>query len=97
MHPTVKPVAMVADAILDVTSRQGLVLDPFSGSGTTIMAGEQTGRRVAALELDPHYVDVAIRRFEQTTDVKAVLTETGETFAETATRRAQEPVTEGVV
>ena len=95
MHPTVKPIAMVADAILDVTPRNGLVLDPFSGSGTTIMAGEQTGRRVAAMELDPKYVDVAIRRFESATVVEAVLAETGETFAEVAARRIAAPKTEG--
>ncbi len=71
-HPTVKPVAMVADAILDVTKRGGLVLDPFCGSGSTILAAEKTGRRAAAIELDPKYVDVAIKRFERATDIQAV-------------------------
>ena len=95
MHPTVKPVAMVADAILDVTPRNGLVLDPFCGSGTTIIAGEQTGRRVAAMELDPKYVDVAIRRYKAATGKEAILTQTGETFADIAARRIQALQTQG--
>ena len=65
MHPTVKPVRLVADAILDCSKRGGLILDGFAGSGTTIMAAEQTGRLAYAIELDPHYVDVAIRRWEK--------------------------------
>ena len=67
MHPTVKPVAMVADAILDCSMRGGIVLDAFAGSGTTILAAERTGRRARAIELEPHYVDVAIRRFQDAT------------------------------
>ena len=59
MHPTVKPVALVADAIKDCSRRNDLVLDPFAGSGTVLIAAERTGRRAAALEIDPHYVDVA--------------------------------------
>jgi adenine-specific DNA methylase len=57
MHPTVKPIAMVSDAILDVTRRRDIILDPFCGSGTTILAAERTGRRAYAIELDPGYVD----------------------------------------
>jgi len=87
-HPTVKPVAMIADALLDVTNRGGLVLDPFAGSGATLMAAENTGRRAAAIELDPKYVDVAIRRFEAATGEKAVHGETRKTFAEVKTVRA---------
>ncbi len=55
MHPTVKPVALVADAILDCSRRKGIVLDAFAGSGTTLVAAERTGRRGYAIELDPHY------------------------------------------
>ena len=58
-HPTVKPVDLVADAILDCSNIGGLVLDPFAGSGTTILACERTGMRAAAIEIDPYYVDVA--------------------------------------
>lgn len=67
MHPTVKPVALVADAIKDCSRRGGIVLDAFAGSGTTLIAAERTGRRAYVLELDPKYVDVAIRRWERTT------------------------------
>jgi DNA modification methylase len=72
MHPTVKPVAMVADAIRDCSSRNGLVLDVFSGSGTTIIAAERTGRHCYAMELDPLYVDVAIRRWQAETGLEAI-------------------------
>ena len=64
MHPTVKPVALVSDAIKDCSSRGDLILDPFAGSGTILIAAERTGRRARALEIDPHYVDVAIRRWQ---------------------------------
>jgi DNA modification methylase len=67
MHPTVKPVALVADAIRDVSKRKGIVLDPFCGSGTTIIAAEKTGRRARAVELEPKYVDVAVCRWERYT------------------------------
>lgn len=64
MHPTVKPVTLVADAILDVTKRGALVLDPFGGSGTTLIAAEKTGRVARLIEFDPLYCDVIVRRFE---------------------------------
>jgi DNA modification methylase len=80
MHPTVKPVSMVADAIKDCSKRGGLVLDPFCGSGTILIAAEKTGRRARAIELDPKYVDVAIRRWEQYTGKIAVLAPLDETF-----------------
>ena len=64
LHPTVKPVTLVADALMDCSARNGLVLDPFAGSGTTIIAAERTGRRARAIELDPRYVDVAVRRLK---------------------------------
>jgi DNA modification methylase len=82
MHPTVKPVAMVADAMKDCSKRGSLVLDPFCGSGTILIAAEKTGRRARAIELDPKYVDVAIRRWEQYTGKTAVLALWGETFDE---------------
>jgi hypothetical protein len=64
LHPTVKPVAMVADAILDCSARGDIVLDAFLGSGTTVIAAERTGRRCYGLELDPAYVDTIIRRWQ---------------------------------
>ena len=63
MHPTVKPVAMVEDAILDCSRRSGIVLDPFAGSGTTIIAAERAGRRGYGIEIDPGYIDTALRRY----------------------------------
>ena len=82
MHPTVKPVALVADAIRDCTKRGGSVLDPFVGSGTTIIAAEETGRIAYAMELDPRYVDVAARRWELVTGEEAIHAETGQSFSE---------------
>ena len=67
LHPTVKPVALVADAILDCTARGDIVLDTFLGSGTTLIAAQRIGRRCHALELDPIYVDTAIRRWQRLT------------------------------
>ena len=64
LHPTVKPVALVADAILDCTARGDIVLDGFLGSGTTVIAAERSGRRCYGLELDPGYVDTIIRRWQ---------------------------------
>ncbi len=90
MHPTVKPVAMVADAILDCSMRGGIVLDAFVGSGTTLLAAERTGRRACAIELEPHYVDVAIRRFQNATGIDAVDADSGRTFAETEVDRQVE-------
>jgi DNA modification methylase len=87
--PTVKPVAMVSDAILDVTQRDDIVLDPFCGSGTTILATERTGRRGYAIELDPGCVDTAIARWQRTTKQTAVHA-TGKTFGEIRTERRRE-------
>src|SRR5271169_1766810 len=64
LHPTVKPVALVADAILDCTKRGDIVLDAFLGSGTTLIAAERSGRICCGLELDPGYVDTIIRRWQ---------------------------------
>ena len=89
-HPTVKPVALVADAIRDCSRRGDIVLDPFMGSGTTILAAERVGRRGFGLELDPRYVDVAIRRWQNYTKRDAIQADTGQTFDETTTLRASE-------
>jgi DNA modification methylase len=62
LHPTVKPVAMVADAIRDCSNRNGVILDPFGGAGTTLIAAERTGRRARLIEIDPIFVDVSIER-----------------------------------
>jgi len=89
-HATPKPVPLCVDAILDVTKRDDIVLDAFLGSGTTLIAAEKTGRRCFGIEIEPKFVDVAIRRWEQLTSKQAVLTETGEAFADVASRRAGE-------
>jgi DNA modification methylase len=80
LHPTVKPTAMIVDAILDVTRRGDVVLDSFLGSGATLMACERTGRRCYGLELDPLYCDVIIRRWQSYTGGSARLAATGEAF-----------------
>ena len=82
MHPTVKPVALVTDAIKDCSKRGSLILDPFCGSGTILIAAEKTGRRGRTIELDPVYVDVAIQRWEKFTGEIATLAPLGETFDE---------------
>ena len=94
MHPTVKPVALVADAIKDASRRSDLVLDPFAGSGTTIIAAEKTGRRAHAMEIDPKYVDVIIRRWQALTGKEAVLEATGISFEDTLEHRQPESTTE---
>lgn len=73
LHPTMKPVELVANAIMDGTQENMIVLDAFGGSGTTIMAAEQTNRQARLMELDPHYCDVIIKRWENFTGEKAVL------------------------
>lgn len=88
-HPTVKPVALVADAIRDVTKPGEIVIDGFMGSGTTILAAERTKRIAYGIEIEPAYVDVAIRRFEKRSGKEAVLAESGETFAQVHASRAQ--------
>jgi DNA modification methylase len=89
-HPTVKPVAILQDALIDVTSRGDIVLDPFLGSGSTLIAAEQTGRRCLGLELDPLYVDVILCRYQTHTGKTAILQTTGETVADMAIRREQD-------
>jgi DNA modification methylase len=80
LHPTVKPAAMVADAILDCTARRDIVLDGFLGSGTTVIAAERTGRRCYGLELDPVYADTIVRRWQTLTAESAVHAATGRRF-----------------
>ena len=89
-HPTVKPLAMVVDALKDCSRRLGIVLDPFVGSGTTLLAAEKTGRIGRGIELDPHYVDVAIRRWQALTGRSATHLGSGRTFDELAARRGRE-------
>jgi DNA modification methylase len=84
LHPTVKPVAMVADAILDCSARGDTVLDGFLGSGTTLIATERTGRRCCGLELDPRYVDTIIRRWQNLTGGKALQATSGRSFDDLA-------------
>ena len=79
-HPTVKPLALVSDAILDCSKRGGIVLDAFAGSGTTLLAAEKTGRRGHGIELDLHYSDLIIERFSQVYGLKATHVDTGISF-----------------
>jgi DNA modification methylase len=83
VHPTIKPATLVADAIMDCTSRRDVVLDGFLGSGTTVIAAERTGRRCYGLELDPIYVDVIVRRWQAFTRQTAYHAQTRKSFAET--------------
>jgi DNA modification methylase len=87
MHPTVKPVAMVADAMKDCSRRGGIILDAFCGSGTILIAAQKTGRRARAIEIDPIYCDTAIRRWQEFASDDAVLASTGETFYQVSARR----------
>ena len=87
VHPTVKPIALVADAIRDCSRRGDIVLDPFIGSGTTILAAERVGRHGYGLEIDPLYVDAAVRRWQAFTKRDAVLAGTKKTFDETSAER----------
>lgn len=87
MHPTVKPTALIADAILDVTHRGDVVLDVFAGSGTTLLAAERTGRRAACLEIDPIYCDVAIARWQRRTGEQARLAKTDQTYSQVCQER----------
>ena len=82
-HPTPKPVEMIADAILDCTQPGDRVIDCFLGSGTTLLAADRTRRTCYGMELDPLYVDVAIRRWQNWSGQSAINVATGKTFAET--------------
>lgn len=88
LHPTVKPVALLSEAILDTSNRGDVILDPFAGSGSLMLAADRVGRVAACIELDPKYVDVAVRRMEAATGKPARLEATGQTFAEVALERS---------
>jgi hypothetical protein len=90
LHPTVKPIALVADAILDCSRRGAVVLDGFAGAGTTLLAAERTGRIGYGIEIDPRYVDVAIRRLATHAGLDAVHAESGKAFAKLEASRAAE-------
>jgi hypothetical protein len=89
LHPTVKPVVLVAEAIKDCSKRKGVILDPFLGSGTTLMAAERTGRYGYGMELDPHYVDTAVHRWQAYTGETAIHAESGLSFAEIEEERSK--------
>jgi DNA modification methylase len=91
LQPGVKPVALVADVLRDCSRRRALVLDPFAGSGTTLIAAERTGRRARLIEINPHRCDVIVRRWQAFSKVPAYLAGSGCTFDEVAaTRRPQD-------
>ena len=87
MHPTVKPVAMIADAIKDCSRRGEIILDCFGGSGSTLIAAEKTGRRARLIEYDPLYCDTIIRRWEQHSGKRAVLADSGAMFEDVSQQR----------
>jgi DNA modification methylase len=89
MHATVKPVALVADGILDCSNCKGVVLDAFAGSGTTLVAAQKTGRRGSGIELDPLYCDVIVRRMAKVAKLDAVILSTGQKFTATSAKRAR--------
>jgi len=88
MHPTVKPTALVADAIRDCSRRGDIVLDNFGGSGTTLIAAETCGRAARLIEYDPAYCDTIVRRWESLTGKPAILSSTGEAFEDVAMARS---------
>ena len=92
LHPTPKPVALVADALLDATARGDLVVDSFLGSGTTVMAAERTGRRCYGLEIDPGYVDSTIIRWQKYTGESAIHVLSKRTFQQIASERGHADV-----
>jgi DNA modification methylase len=91
LHPTVKPVAMIADALREVTRRGEVVLDTFLGSGTSLIAAQETGRVCCGVELDSLYVDVAIRRWQNITGCEAINLDSGDTFNRIAQRLLDSP------
>jgi DNA modification methylase len=84
MHPTVKPVALIADALLDCSRRGDIVLDSFLGAGSTLLAAERVGRICYGMEIEGRYVDLAIRRWQRLTGESAIHTASGKTFDELA-------------
>jgi DNA modification methylase len=90
LHRRVKPVALVADAIMDCSTRGDIVLDPFLGSGTTLIAAERTGRVCYGMELDPRYVDVTVRRWRTFTGLGPTHVASGRSFADLEQEAASE-------
>jgi len=90
MHPTVKPVAKVAEAITDCTKRGEIVLDGFLGSGTSVIAAQRTDRRCYGLEIDPIYVDTIVRRWHSFTGDQAIEVSTGRSFDQLREERGEE-------
>ena len=90
LHPTVKPVSMIADALRDCSHRNGLVLDPFAGSGTILIAAERTGRHARAIEYEPKFVDVAIQRWQRVTGELAVHEASGASYDELKSIKTEE-------
>lgn len=90
MHPTVKPVALVADAVRDCSKRGDNIVDVFAGSGTTLIAAQKTGRHARLIEFDPQYCDTIVRRFERYTGKPAIHAETGVSFEDTAEARSRD-------
>ena len=91
LHPTVKPLALLSEAILDTSNRGDIILDPFAGSGSLMLAAHRVNRVARCIELDPKYVDVAVRRMEALTGQPARLQATGQTFADVAEERRSSP------
>ena len=87
MHPTVKPVALIADAIRDCSKRGDIILDSFGGSGSTLIAAQRTGRMARIIEYDPLYCDTIIRRWERLTGKRATHTLTGQCFEDVEAER----------
>jgi DNA modification methylase len=88
LHPTMKPVALVERAVRNSSKTRDMVLDPFAGSGSTLIACEKAGRQARLIELDPRYCDVIIRRWQEWTGEVATLEGDGRSFEEVAARRA---------
>lgn len=89
MHPTVKPVALIEDALKDCSRRGEIILDPFGGSGSTLIAAQKCGRVARSIEFEPHYCDTIIARYQRYTGETATLASTGQTFEEVAEARAR--------
>jgi DNA modification methylase len=87
MHPTVKPLALVEDALKDVSRRGDIVIDPFGGSGTTLLAAQRCGRSARLIEIDPAYCDVAIARYQTYQGSPAVLEGSGQSFEQISAQR----------
>ena len=83
-----KPTALLQDALIDLTNRGEIVLEPFLGSGSALIAAENTGRVCRGIEQDPRYVDVIIRRYQEKTGAAVILADSGETFEKLAARKA---------